>query len=145
MSSHGWAKGAAQARGEAGTHLDVVTVPETTELFLACRVPHVEADRAKVGVEGEGVNLDTESRCEWRNEGRTSAGRPGTRAKATTYRCTSSRTLPDHRQRQSVSERLGVKLGMREASSSCITHGQVLSEGNASVSTGIAGQVQHGG
>lgn len=42
--------------------LDVVTIAETTELLLSCRVPDVEADRAKVGVELERVYLDTERR-----------------------------------------------------------------------------------
>jgi len=41
--------------------LDVVTVSETTELFLPSRVPDVETDGTKVGVERERVDLDTES------------------------------------------------------------------------------------
>jgi hypothetical protein len=41
--------------------LDIVSVAETTELLLSCRVPDVEADGSKVGVEGEGVDFDTES------------------------------------------------------------------------------------
>lgn len=43
------------------TDLDVVTVTETSELFLSSRVPHVEADGTEVGVESQRVNLDTES------------------------------------------------------------------------------------
>lgn len=39
--------------------LDVISVSETTELLLSCRVPNVEADRSKVGVEGEGVDFNT--------------------------------------------------------------------------------------
>jgi len=58
---------ASERRGEEtgarGAHLDVVAVAETAELLLAGRVPHVEADGAKVGVEREGVDLDTESGC----------------------------------------------------------------------------------
>jgi hypothetical protein len=46
-----------------GTHLDVVTIPESTELLLSCGVPHVEADRAKVRVERERVDLYTEGCC----------------------------------------------------------------------------------
>ena len=40
----------------------VVSIPEATELLLSCRVPDVEADGAKVGEEGEGVDLDSEGR-----------------------------------------------------------------------------------
>ena len=40
--------------------LDVVSVSETTKLLLAGCVPDVEADGTEVGVEGEGVDLDTE-------------------------------------------------------------------------------------
>lgn len=41
--------------------LDVVTVSESTELLLASGIPNVEADRAEVGGESEGVDLHTES------------------------------------------------------------------------------------
>jgi hypothetical protein len=44
-------------------HLNVVTIAETTELLLSCGVPDIEADGAEVGVEGERVDLDTESGC----------------------------------------------------------------------------------
>lgn len=44
--------------------LDIVAVTETAKLFLTGRVPHVEANRTKVGVEGEGVDFDTERGCE---------------------------------------------------------------------------------
>lgn len=40
--------------------LDVVSVSETTELFLTGSVPNVETDSTEVGVESEGVDLDTE-------------------------------------------------------------------------------------
>ena len=40
---------------------NVVSVAETTELFLAGRVPHVEVDLAVVSEEGHWVNLDTKS------------------------------------------------------------------------------------
>ena len=43
--------------------LDVVSVTQTTELLLARRVPHVEADGTEVGVESQRVNLDTKSSC----------------------------------------------------------------------------------
>lgn len=43
------------------TRLDVVTVTKSTELFLSCGIPNVEADGTKVGVESKRVNLDTES------------------------------------------------------------------------------------
>lgn len=49
-----------QATLDAEADLDVVAIPETTELFLSSSVPHVEADCAKVGVESERVDLDTE-------------------------------------------------------------------------------------
>ena len=42
--------------------LDVVPVSQPTELFLSGRIPHVEFDRAAVGVEGEGVNFHPERR-----------------------------------------------------------------------------------
>lgn len=41
--------------------LNVVSVSQTTELFLSCSVPNVEADGTEVCVESEGVDLDTES------------------------------------------------------------------------------------
>ena len=40
--------------------LDVVAIAQTTELLLAGRVPHVEHNRAKVGVELQRVHLDTQ-------------------------------------------------------------------------------------
>jgi hypothetical protein len=40
--------------------LDVVSVTQTAKLLLSRRVPHVEADGTEVGVERQGVNLDTE-------------------------------------------------------------------------------------
>ena len=40
--------------------LDVVSVAETTEFLLASGVPDVEADGTEVGVESQGVDLDTE-------------------------------------------------------------------------------------
>ena len=43
--------------------LDVVTITETTKLFLAGGVPHVEADGAEVGGERERVHLHTEGGC----------------------------------------------------------------------------------
>jgi len=38
--------------------LDIVTVTETAELFLASSVPHVETDGTEVCGEGQGMNLD---------------------------------------------------------------------------------------
>jgi hypothetical protein len=40
--------------------LDIVAITETAKLLLSSGIPNVEADRAKVGREGEGVDLDTE-------------------------------------------------------------------------------------
>ena len=42
------------------SYLDIVTIPESSELLLASGVPHVEADGASVGVEHEGVHLQSE-------------------------------------------------------------------------------------
>ena len=39
----------------------LVSITETSELFLTSGVPHVEADGSVVGVENHGVNLNTES------------------------------------------------------------------------------------
>ena len=39
--------------------LDIVTVTETTKLFLASGVPHVETEVAEVCRECQGMNLDT--------------------------------------------------------------------------------------
>ena len=41
--------------------LNVITITETTKLFLTSGIPHVKADRTKVGRECKGVNFDTES------------------------------------------------------------------------------------
>lgn len=41
--------------------LNVITITETTKLFLTSGIPHVKADSTKVGRECEGVNFDTES------------------------------------------------------------------------------------
>ena len=43
--------------------LDVVAISEATKLLLASSIPDVEADRAEVGGEGEGVHFDTEGGC----------------------------------------------------------------------------------
>lgn len=40
--------------------LDIVSISEATELFLASCIPDVEAYSAKVGGEGQRVDLDTE-------------------------------------------------------------------------------------
>ena len=40
--------------------LNVVAVPKTAELLLASSVPDVESEGATVGVEDEGVNLDSQ-------------------------------------------------------------------------------------
>jgi hypothetical protein len=45
---------------DAALALDVVAVAQAAEFLLAGSVPDVEADGAKVGVEGEGVDFDTE-------------------------------------------------------------------------------------
>lgn len=60
---------------DAALTLDVVTVSKAAKLFLTCRVPDIEADGAKVGVEGKRVNFDTEGGCtggEKSSEGRES-------------------------------------------------------------------------
>ena len=43
--------------------LDVVAIPESPELLLACRVPHVEPDGSTVGVEDERMYFDPQSGC----------------------------------------------------------------------------------
>lgn len=45
---------------DAALALNVVAVAQAAEFLLAGSVPDVEADGAKVGVEGEGVDFDTE-------------------------------------------------------------------------------------
>lgn len=47
--------------------LDVVAVSQTTKFFLSGRVPYVKDDVTKVGVEVEGVDLDTKSSCSSRS------------------------------------------------------------------------------
>ena len=41
--------------------MDVVTVTETTELFLTSCIPDIESEGTAVGVENKGVDLDTQS------------------------------------------------------------------------------------
>lgn len=48
-------------RSGKGTHLDVVTIPQSTKLLLSSGIPNVEADGTKVGVESERVDLYSES------------------------------------------------------------------------------------
>ena len=43
--------------GAANTHLNVITVPQSSELLLAGSVPHVEPDGSSVGVEHKRVDL----------------------------------------------------------------------------------------
>lgn len=45
---------------DAALALDIVSITESTEFLLSCCVPHVEADRSKVGEELQRVNFDTE-------------------------------------------------------------------------------------
>lgn len=40
--------------------LDVVAISETSKLLLSSSVPHVETDGTEVGVEGQGMDFDTE-------------------------------------------------------------------------------------
>jgi hypothetical protein len=51
----------------------LVTIAKTSELLLAGGIPHVEADGAEVGVEGERVDLNAKGGCrheeEFRREG----------------------------------------------------------------------------
>ena len=47
--------------GAVNTHLNVITVPQSSELLLAGSVPHVEPDGPSVGVEHERVDLHPES------------------------------------------------------------------------------------
>jgi hypothetical protein len=80
---------------ELSLTLDVVTVSETSELLLTSGVPTVEDDGSVVGVEVKGVNLDTKSSYK-----RISGKVPKLVNKieqnqSQTYRCTSSRTLPN--------------------------------------------------
>ena len=44
--------------------LDVVTITETTELFLSSGIPNVEADSTEVSGERKRVNLNTKGGCE---------------------------------------------------------------------------------
>jgi hypothetical protein len=65
--------------------LNVVSVSETTELFLSGSVPDVEADGTEVGVESQRVDFDTESGC---------IGQPWSKevcSASKTCQCTSSR------------------------------------------------------
>lgn len=39
--------------------LNVVSIAQTTELLLSCRVPHIEADGSEVGRESKRVDFDT--------------------------------------------------------------------------------------
>lgn len=89
------------AKRKAATHLDVVSVPEATELLLSCRVPDIEADGAKVRVEGERVDFNAESGCGMEAEKtvsrcseRSDRTRVALEPRHNTHRCTSSRTLP---------------------------------------------------
>ena len=43
--------------------LDVIPIPQSTEIFLSSGVPDVEADGAVVGVERERVNFDSQGGC----------------------------------------------------------------------------------
>lgn len=45
-----------------GVHV-LVTIAKTSELLLAGGIPHVEADGAEVGVEGERVDLNAKRGC----------------------------------------------------------------------------------
>lgn len=84
-----------QRKEPSETNLDVVTVAETTELFLTGRVPDVEADRAKVGVEGERVDLDTKGGCSGATSGQSIPSNAlMDKMFCETHRCTSSQTLP---------------------------------------------------
>ena len=53
---------------DATLALYVITITETTELFLTCSIPDVETDGAKVGRECQGVNFDTEGGYELHQE-----------------------------------------------------------------------------
>ena len=44
--------------------LDVVTITETTELFLSSGIPNVEANSTEVSGERKRVNLNTKGGCE---------------------------------------------------------------------------------
>lgn len=48
---------------DATLALDVVAIAETTKLFLAGSIPNVENDCAKVGGEGQRVNLNSKCGC----------------------------------------------------------------------------------
>lgn len=48
---------------DSALSLDVVSITETTKLFLSSSIPDVEADGAEVGGELERVDLNTESGC----------------------------------------------------------------------------------
>lgn len=53
---------------DATLSLDVVTVSESTKLFLACGIPDVEADGSVIGRKCKGVDLDTKSCWKSRSE-----------------------------------------------------------------------------
>ena len=65
--------------------LDVVPIPQSTELFLSSGLPDVEADGAVVGVERERVDFDSQGGCTRRGYKSLGGG-------VKTYRCTSSQT-----------------------------------------------------
>ena len=65
--------------------LDVIPIPQSTELFLSSGVPDVEADGAVVGVERERVDFDSQGGCTRRGYESLGGG-------VKTYRCTSSQT-----------------------------------------------------
>ena len=46
----------------------LVTIAKTSELLLASGIPHVEADGAEVGVEGERVDLNAKGGCRQEEE-----------------------------------------------------------------------------
>lgn len=51
-------------RIEQGMHtLDIITVAQSTELFLARCIPYIESDLPSVCVENQRMHLDTQCRC----------------------------------------------------------------------------------
>lgn len=48
---------------DAALALDVIAITETAKFFLASGIPDIETDRAKVGGEGQRMNLDSKGGC----------------------------------------------------------------------------------
>jgi len=78
----------------AALALDVISIAETTKLFLSSCIPNIEADRAEICGESEWMDFDTKSGCA--NSVSTRTGQPQSTAivGCKTYRCISSQIHP---------------------------------------------------